>query len=93
MSSLDEIRDSKGEVPAYAWPGLYPIVYITADAGYLCAACVNGGNGSRAAEKLDPKDHDDDQWRVVAYEAAEAPASEIRCDHCNTIIAGAVDDE
>jgi hypothetical protein len=84
-------RDQNDDVPAYAWPGGYPIVYYTADGGQLCAACVNGGNGSRAAEELDSACPDDDQWRVEQYEILEGGpedhGGEVRCDHCNTIIA------
>lgn len=84
---LDAIRDSKGDLPAYAWPGGYPVTYITADGGELCAACANGGNGSRADDDLDADCPDDDQWRVVGYDILEGPEAEVRCDHCFTIIA------
>lgn len=97
---LDAIRDSNGDLPAYAWPGGYPVTYIiadggegypvtyiTADGGDLCAACANGGNGSRADDDLDADCPDDDQWRVVGYDILEGPEAEVRCDHCNTIIA------
>lgn len=91
MQDLDSIRDSHGDLPAYAWPGGYPVAYYVADGGELCAACANGGNGSRATEKLDPEDPSNDQWRVIAYGVIEAPEEEVRCDHCATIIAFGVD--
>jgi hypothetical protein len=82
MMNLDEIRMSNGDVPAYAWPGGYAIQYITADGGTLCAACVNGGNGSEASQEPDtPAD-----WRVEGYQTVEGETDEVRCDHCNTII-------
>ena len=37
--------------PAFAWPGGYTILYLTADGGELCAACVNGENGSEVGSE------------------------------------------
>lgn len=75
------------EVRAYTLVGFYPIAYVTADSEYLCAACVNGGNGSRAHEQLDSTDKDDDAWRVIGVNIEEAPDDTVRCAHCHTIIA------
>jgi hypothetical protein len=91
----EDMRDSKGDLPAYGWPGGYPIVYVTKDGGELCAACANGGNGSRAADKgLDNECPDDTPWIIISYYACGAdtdlPTKEEghkRCSHCNTIIA------
>jgi hypothetical protein len=33
-------KDEKGNFPAYAWPGGYPIIYVTDDADILCADCA-----------------------------------------------------
>ena len=92
MADLDAIRDGNGELPAYR--GGYPVRYVVADGGTLCAACVNGGNGSRAADALDRDCPDDDQWRIVDYDIIDRDNDEqwadvteaIRCDHCRTII-------
>ncbi len=78
-------RNDKGELPTYAWPGGYPIFYVTADNGVLCASdeCANGPEA---------RDTDaDDQWRIVAadihYEGAQ-----LVCDHCNGTIDSAYGD-
>lgn len=70
-------RDDNGNLPAYAWPGGYAIVYYLKDGGCLCAACANGANGSEASEAEDaPAD-----WRLVDADIYwEGP--EHSCDHC-----------
>jgi hypothetical protein len=80
---LQEIRDEKtGSLPAYAWPGGYPIYYVTGDGAALCPACVN-----------DPSNpiHEDggnDGWKVEGYDVNyEDP--QLYCDHCNQRIASA----
>lgn len=84
-TDLEAIRNNAGDLPAYTHG--YPFAYVTADSEYLCAACANGGNGSRAAEQLDADCPDDDQWRVIGYDVLEEPADDdVRCAHCNTII-------
>jgi hypothetical protein len=41
MSDLNSIRDEAGKLPAYAWPGGYPIVYLTKDGSTVCPECAN----------------------------------------------------
>jgi hypothetical protein len=40
---LAELRETMpdGTLPAYAWPGGYPIVYYTTDGLTVCAVCAN----------------------------------------------------
>ena len=33
-------KDSDGKLPAYAWPGGYPIAYVDKDNSILCAKCA-----------------------------------------------------
>ena len=44
---------SKGELITYAWPGGYPVIYITEDSGVLCPNCANGKNDSEAYLDID----------------------------------------
>jgi hypothetical protein len=34
-------RDGSGRLPAYAWPGGYPLCYPTMDGEVLCSECAN----------------------------------------------------
>lgn len=68
----------------YAWPGGYPIGYLTDDGEHLCAACVNdpsnpvhfGGDG--------------DGWRIDALDVLEGTAEDydgpIACAHCGAVL-------
>ncbi len=79
-------RDSNGKLPAYAWPGGYPIIYSTSDGAWLCPACANGENGSDANEASD-----DPQWRLIACDVHwEGP--DLQCEHCNADIESAYGD-
>lgn len=69
-------RDSNGELPAYAWPGGYPIVYFAADMGALCPKCANDyTEGRDTEEQLKPV------YADVHYEGAS-----IQCENCNVMI-------
>lgn len=75
-----------GRYPAYAWPGGYPIIYVTADNSVLCPDCANGGNGCEASETSEYK-----QDRLVAMDVYwEGPV--IQCDHCQGLIESAYGD-
>lgn len=74
-------RNEDGSLPAYAWPGGYPIFYVCQDGGTLCPACANGGNGSIAYIGKSPDGIDDAQWRIVGQEVNYEDDS-LFCDHC-----------
>lgn len=87
-------RSEDGTFPAFAWPGGYPLVYVTRDAEELCPPCANGDNGSiahtgcvghkRCAE-------DDDEWCIVGVDVHyEGPP--ILCVHCGKGIESAYGD-
>ena len=44
MASLSDLRTTTpdGRLPAYAWPGGYPILYVTAGGAVVCPDCANG---------------------------------------------------
>ena len=68
---------SSGEFPAYAWPGGYPVVYLTDDGATLCAPCANRENGSEA----DPRGVPGSGWLLVAGNVHWQGEPEA-CDHC-----------
>ena len=84
---LEELRGDDGKLPAYAWPGGYPIVYYAGDCEPLCPACANGENGSEAGTdpELDP------QWRLEGGEVYWEGAP-MQCAHCNAVLASAYGD-
>ena len=92
-TDINAIRDEEtGKLPAYAWPGGYPIVYFTADMGTLCPSCANGENGSRSADTdIDPGCPDDDQWRIVAYNLF-LEGENVDCEHCGFTMCSAYGD-
>lgn len=79
-------RDTDGTLPAYAWPGGYPMFYLTKDDGVLCPDCANGKNGSGASET-----QDDPQWQVVAGDV-HWEGQPLTCDHCHQEIESAYGD-
>jgi hypothetical protein len=44
-------RDENGNLPAFAWPGGYPIFYLCADNGILCPQCANKESTVKEADK------------------------------------------
>jgi hypothetical protein len=40
--SFDGIRETNGgKLPAYAWPGFYPIIYYSAEGYVFCPGCAD----------------------------------------------------
>jgi hypothetical protein len=76
VTSLDNLRDINGVLPAYAWPGGYPLYYVTADCLTVCPDCANKDDTS------DPATAYGTHW--------EGPA--IECDDCGRPIESAYGD-
>lgn len=70
--------------PTFAWPGGYPLVYMTRDAGVLCPACAN--------DNIKYTLGDDPQWSIVGS-AINYEDPDCTCDHCNKVIEPAYDIE
>lgn len=81
-------RDENGQFPAWAWPGGYPLVYLTRDGGTLCPDCANGKNGSEATDATDCADPG---WQLVAVDVNYEDAALV-CDHCGKKIDAAYAD-
>lgn len=70
----------------WAWPGGYPIYYVTRDGGVLCSTCAN----ENIELTSDPQAEAD--WCIVASDINwEDP--HLTCDHCNKFIGAAYADE
>jgi hypothetical protein len=82
-----------GKFPAFSSVGSYTLLYQCEDGGDLCAACVNGENGSEVGsdDVIFDDGKSDPQWTVVhcrTYD--EGPV--VQCDHCNADIASSYGD-
>lgn len=87
-TKIEHLRGSDGKFPAFAWPGGYPIIYLTVDGAVFCPACVNGENGSEVGN---PEVDDDKQWTIDGHDCYwEGPV--MHCDHCGDEIESAYGD-
>lgn len=78
MFNLEEFIDNDGEFQSYAWPGGYPLCYVTADNGTLCPRCCTD---NKELIESAINSHDDDQWEIVTFEVNyEDP--DLYCDNC-----------
>lgn len=67
---------------AYAWPGGYPLYYVTSDGAALCPDCVNAEIASiDGATK-------GDGWNVVGVDVNWEDAG-MTCEHCSKRIESA----
>jgi hypothetical protein len=86
------LRNEKGEYDKYAWPGLYPIYYVTDDNCALCADCANNEAEVKKAEEQVAADPEwrgaYAQWLIVAADV-NWEDTELYCDHCNKRIESA----
>ncbi len=76
---------SRQPLDSWAWPGGYPIFYITSDGAALCPDCVN-----KEIEQIDASvtAKENDGWRVVAADI-NYEDGELTCDHCSKRIESA----
>lgn len=80
-------RDDDGRLTAYAWPGGYPVYYVTADSGALCPDCARMAEAEGLAG-----DPEDPQWYIVAADINWEDA-DLYCDHCSERIESAYADD
>ena len=76
---INEIRMENGKLPAYAWPGGYPMYYLAPDDGVLCPKCANEYKPERQNEKY---------LKPVAF-GINWEDSFLLCDNCNKRIESA----
>lgn len=70
-------RDSDGQLPSYAWPGGYTLIYITKQGNTLCAACA-----TMQEDDPDKTPYDDE---VTGYDIYyEGP--DVQCDECGKVL-------
>lgn len=73
---------NRDPLPAFAWPGGYPLWYLCADGGALCPDCVNKEMDIIAPETLaNAKNWPDKQWRLIGCNVNWEDDA-LTCDHC-----------
>jgi len=88
INSISDFRAAYRNGP-YAWPGGYPLFFITSDGGALSFAAVRQER-RQILEAI--RDHSRDGWRVVAVEI-NYEDSFLTCDHTGEWIESAYGDE
>jgi len=68
----------------YAWPGGYPIYYLTKDGGCLCSKCAN--------DNLELTLGDDPQWQITDADINYEDTT-LYCDNCQEFIESAYGDD
>ena len=87
MNNVETILQSDGKLPAFAWPGGYPILYLMEDGASMCPDCANGENDSEATWNPGIEDAGTG-WVIVGYFAHMEGEPEFCC-HCNAEIESA----
>ncbi len=82
MKVIELERNADGKLPAFAWPGGYPIYYLDRDCSVLCADC--------ATKSLDDVDELDSFRPTDADVYYEGPT--MQCENCNADIQSAYGD-
>jgi hypothetical protein len=75
----------KGKANAYAWPGGYPVYFITSDGASLCSACVTK---ERAQIFRSTHERAKDGWAIAGVDCNYEDDS-LFCEHCSKRIESA----
>jgi len=78
---LTELRDEAGNLPAFAWPGGYDVMYLTKGCTVLCAKCANAEEQAAMESGEAPDDP------IEAAQAMCDSDSCVYCENCNAQLA------
>lgn len=78
---MKTFTNENGQYDTWAWPGGYPLFYVTKDSGILCPDCAN-----KNMELT--KDDNDPQWFIIGADI-NYEDNELFCDNCNGNIGAA----
>lgn len=67
----------------YAWPGGYPLYYLTKDGGCLCSKCAN--------ENLEQTLGDDPAWKIEQVDINYEDTT-LYCDNCQEMVESAYEE-
>ena len=79
----------KGKANRYAWPGGYPLYYVTTDGAALCADCMTKERISIVRSTVE---NARDGWNVSGQDV-NWEDSDLYCDHCSKRIESAYAEE
>jgi hypothetical protein len=83
---------NRDELPAYAWPGGYPILYVFADGGACCPACANRNIADiDSANRGEGRRNSHGGWALGGWDVNYEDA-DLHCDHCGKPIDAAYAD-
>ncbi len=85
--TLSEVKRfyHKGQAVSYAWPGGYPVYYVTSDGAALCPSCTTK---ERAQIVRSTVEHSHDGWALEGSDI-NWENSDLYCDHCSKRIESA----
>lgn len=89
-TSLKRVRREVGlpinrePLPAFAWPGGYPLYYLFRDGGVCCPTCANDNVDQIAWERVNSHGG----WALAGVEA-NYEDDHLNCDHCGCRIESA----
>lgn len=75
----------KGQANSYAWPGGYPIFYVTTDGAALCPRCMTAERKQIVRSTVE---NSRDGWNVSGQDV-NWEDSELYCDNCSKRIESA----
>jgi hypothetical protein len=86
---------NRDELPAFAWPGGYPILYVFADGGACCPKCVNKEitliDADMRAYTPGTYRNSHGGWALGGWDVNYEDA-DLHCDHCGKPIDAAYAD-
>lgn len=84
-----KLEVNREPLPAFAWPGGYPLFYVFTDGGVICPDCVNANiQEIDGAIKGERRFNSRGGWAIDRYDANyEEP--DLCCDHCGKLIPAA----
>jgi hypothetical protein len=70
-SNIKAMLTTDGTLPAYAWPGGYPLMYADTDGMVLCVTCANENDEFNAP---------------ISEHGINWEDKDFTCDHCSKLI-------
>ncbi len=87
-----KLEVNREPLPAFAWPGGYPLFYVFTDGGVICPACLNNNiDQIDEANRTGRGCNSHGGWAVDGVDA-NYEDEDMVCDHCHKPIPAAYAD-